>query len=165
LKEKVEANLAKARELENREEPEEFELRKDTLPIKTELVNAQSKTYSPDRINSPSSSTQATSVKPRAVLLSNVQLQQQTNPQSAKLYDEEDNLAGGGSILSEPSSQGQMEANEQSKDSSSGQSQKSLNDNEDEDDDSDGIIESSKNDSNNSVNDSLSNGEHDENGK
>ena len=165
----MEANLAKARELEIKEEPEEFELRKDTLPVKSELVNASnsSKTYSPDTINSPSSATQATTVKPRAVLLSNVQLQQQTNTRMPKLYDEEDNLNAAGSIPSEPSSQGNVETNDQSKDSSSVQSRKSLNDNDDEEDDSDGIIESSKNDSNNSVNtnDSLSNGEQEENEK
>ena len=136
-------------------------MRKDTLPIKSDLA-ISIKTASPDRGHpSPGSATQS-SVKPRAVLLSNVQLQQ-THSQKPKLYDEEENLEN-------QTSQDHNETNELSKAlSSENEIHKSPNNNgivEDEDeneddDDSEGIVESSKNDSNNSgnTNESFNNNE------
>ncbi len=93
LREKVEKNLlAKSLEEEKanrQDEPiEEFELRKDTLP-KSENQNISSPEANADKSAQPGGLPNP-HVMPRAVLLSNAQLQQQLQAQKARLYDDEE---------------------------------------------------------------------------
>lgn len=87
LKEKIARNLAEAEKQNSSDEHDanadgEFELRKNLM----ELNDSNKSNSSPER---PSLSN-APIVMPRAVLLSNPQLQSQIQTNQAKLYDEED---------------------------------------------------------------------------